>query len=112
MIKTSELNRRVEIVKFNNVIDEGGGASIVEAESYSMWAKVEDRTAAMNTEHAHTAWGYEYRITLRYDKDKKIKTDMYIRYDGRTMAITSMSINGEGNRAFAILKCTTTENSL
>lgn len=112
MIKTSELNRRVEVVKFNNLLDDGGGVSVVESESYSMWAKVEDRTSAMNTEHAKTAWGYEYRVTMRYDKDKKVKIDMYIRYDGRTMAIKSMSISEEGNRAFVILKCTTTERTL
>lgn len=107
-----ELNRRVTIKTSTYEVDEGGGPSAVETDSYTLWAKVEERSGIATTGFEQQAWNYDYRITVRYEKTRVIKSNQTISFDGKTLAVNSVSFQDEGKRRYTILRCSTTDNNV
>lgn len=102
-----ELNRRVTIKSWTTTQDAGGGSTAVESGSYSLWAKVEDRSGAKNNGQGQTVWNYDYRITVRYETSRVILSNMTVDYDGKRLAINEVSFDSEGSKRFVVLRCTT-----
>ena len=107
-----KLNRRITIKTLDTDQDEGGGISAVETDSYTMWAQVEDRNGIPVTTEGQKIWNYDYKITVRYERSRIKKSNQIVEYDGKSLAIGSISFENEGNRKYAILRCSATDNNV
>lgn len=103
-----EMNRRITIKSWLSTKDAGGGVSAVEAGSYSIWAKVEDRSGIQVTSQNQMQWNYDYKITFRYEVSRPVSSNQTIVYDGKSLTIKSTSFKDEGNRKFVIARCSVT----
>lgn len=106
------LNRRITINTSTYLQDAGGGISADEIGDYDMWAKVEERNGFPVTGQQQQVWNYDYRITVRYERTRIIKSNQTIAFDGKTLAVNSVSFQSEGKRNYAILRCSTTDNNV
>ena len=107
-----KLNRRVTIKTLTSDQDAGGGLSAVDGVSYSMWAQVEDRNGFTVTGENQKVWNYDYKITVRYERSRIKKSNQIVEYDGKSLAIGSISFENEGNMKYAILRCSATDNNV
>ena len=107
-----ELNRRITIKTTTYDQDAGGGISADETESYILWAKVEERSGVANSSNEQQIWNYDYRITVRYEKSRIIKSNQTIGFDGKTLSVNSVSFEKEGKRWYTILRCATTDTNI
>lgn len=107
-----KLNRRITIKTSTNEQDEGGGLVAIETDSYEMWAQVEERSGIATIGFEQQVWNYDYRITVRYEKTRIIKSNQTIEFDGKTLSINSVSFQDEGKRRYTILRCSTTDNNV
>ena len=109
---TAELNRRITIKSYTTTQDAGGGSTSTESASYSMWAKVEDRTGQWIDGQGQLLWKYDYKITVRHELSRIIKSNMIVQYDGKKLLINSVAPNSEGIRKYDILRCSAIDNNV
>lgn len=102
-----ELNRRVTVKSWGHTQDEAGGLIDTLTASYTIWAKVEDRNGRQMISEQQREWDYDYKVTFRYEKSRIVTSGMTIDYDGKRLAINSLSYINEGNRKFCIARCST-----
>jgi SPP1 family predicted phage head-tail adaptor len=107
-----ELNRRITIKTSTYDQDAGGGISADETGSHIFWAKVEERNGFPISGNEQQVWNYDYRITVRYEKSRVIKSNQTIDFDGKTLSVNSVSFEKEGKRWYTILRCATTDNNI
>lgn len=107
-----ELNRRITIKTSTTIQDAGGGSSLDETDSYTMWAKVDDRNGFPVTTQEQQVWNYDYKITVRHERSRVIKSNQTISFDGKTLAINSVSFENEGKRRYTILRCSTVDENV
>ena len=112
MIEIGEFNRIITINTSTTNQDAGGGLSADETDSYTMRAKVEDRNGFPVTTQEQQVWNYDYKITVRHERTRVIKSNQTISFDDKTLAINSVSFENEGKRRYAILRCTTIDNNV
>lgn len=104
-----ELNRRITFKSWGSSKDEGGGPIPVLLLSYTIWAKVEDRSGYLYTGEQQAQWNYDYKITFRYEKSRVVKSNYTIDYDNKRLSINSVSFENEGTRKYAVARCSTTD---
>lgn len=104
-----QMNSKIILKSWGSVTDEGGGSTAVLTNSYSLWAKVEDRSGTTLTSQAQPQWSYDYKITFRYEKSRIVNSNQTIDYDGKRLAINSLSYQDEGNRKYVVARCSTTD---
>lgn len=104
-----KLNRRVNLKAWGNTQDEGGGVIPTIISSYNIWAKVENRNGNLFTGEQQREWQYDYKVTFRYERSRVVNSSMTIDYDNKRLAINSLSYQDEGERKFAIARCSTLE---
>lgn len=102
-----EMRNHITIKQYTSTQGAAGGSQSVLANTYSVWAKVENRSGSTQTTNGQTQWNYDYKITIRYDKLKSIKQNDQAEYDGKTLLIQSMQIQDEGKKSFLVLRCST-----
>ncbi len=102
-----EMRNHITIKQYTSTQDVGGGSQPVLANTYTVWAKVENRNGASQSTEGQVQWNYDYRITIRYDKLKAIKQNDQVEYDGKTLLINSLQIQDEGKKSYLILRCST-----
>lgn len=107
-----EMNRRITFRSWGSDQDEGGGAIPLLLTTYTIWAKVEARNGQMFSGKQQTLWTYDYKITFRYEKSRLVASNFTIDYDGKRLAINSLSFINEGNRKYAIARCSTTDANI
>lgn len=107
-----EMNRRITFRSWGSDQDEGGGPIPLLLTSYTIWAKVEARNGQMFSGKQQTLWTYDYKITFRYEKSRLVASNFTIDYDGKRLAINSLSFINEGNRKYAIARCSTTDANI
>lgn len=105
-----EMNRRIIVKSWGSSSpDAGGGISAVQTGVYTIWAKVNARSGALYTGEEQALWNYDYEVTTRYEKSRIVKSNQTIDYDGKRLAINSVSFSEEGNRKFVTCRCSTTD---
>ena len=109
---TGELNRRVTIKTWTTIQDAGGGSTATESASYSLWAKVENRTGRAVNPNGQLTWDYDYKITVRYEASREIKSNMTVLYDSKKLKIESVSFDEEGRTKFQVLRCSAVDNDV
>jgi SPP1 family predicted phage head-tail adaptor len=98
-----EMRHKIQVYDFVSVKNSSGGIFPVLANSYDVWAKVENRSGGRFFDNSQNKWEYEYRITIRYNST--FKSDHNIYYDGKIMAIKEMVNQDEKGKRFLVLKC-------
>lgn len=101
----SEYNRRVTLKSWGTAQDEGGGLEPAETASYTIWAKVEDKSGQPYTGEGQRTWNYDYKITFRYEKSRPVSESMTVDYASKRLTINSISYSNEGKKEEVILKC-------
>lgn len=104
-----EMNRRVIVTSWGSIQDAGGGLSPVQIGAYPLWAKVRARNGSLYTGEQQALWNYDYEITTRYEKSRIVKSNQTYEYDGKRLAINSVSFSEEGNRKYVVCRCSTTD---
>lgn len=89
MIKTGELNQRIEIMAFQDESDGAGGTVSNEFVYWSTFAKVTPMKSGSYLQANQESLKDGFDITVRYRIDKSIKQDMRIKY--RTGYLTIIS---------------------
>lgn len=102
-----DLNRRVTIKAWGSTTDDAGGLTSVLTASYPIWAQVEDRSGKMMLGEQQREWSYDYKVTFRYEKSRVVTSGMTIDYDGKRLAINSISYINEGTRRYCTARCST-----
>lgn len=106
------LNRRITIKTSTYVQDAGGGISADETDSYSMWAQVEERSGFPVISEGQQVWRYDYKIKVRYERTRIIRSNQTIEFDDKTLSVNSVGFQNEGKRKYAILRCSATDNNI
>lgn len=101
------MRNHITIKQYTSTQDVGGGSQSVPGNTYSVWAKIENRNGANQSIEGQVQWNYDYRITIRYDKLKAIKERDQVQYDNKTLLINALQIEDEGKKSFLILRCST-----
>lgn len=107
-----ELNRRIIMKSWGSTQDEGGGPIAIVLSSYTIWAKVEQRSGQPYTGQQQELWNYDYKITFRYEKSRVAKSNETIDYDGKRLSINSLAYSEEGNRKYCIARCSTVDANI
>jgi SPP1 family predicted phage head-tail adaptor len=102
-----DFNRRVTVKAWGSTQDEAGGVIPTLTASYTIWAKVEDRSGQVRQDEQQREWNYDYKVTFRYEKYRVVTSGMTIDYDGKRLAINSISYFNEGNRKEVVARCST-----
>lgn len=105
-----KLDRRITIERDNSVQDLAGGISRAIQTSWTLWANVETRSGRPVTNQNQVQFNYDYKITFRYEKSRKPRSNDTIVYDNMKMMINSISFENEGNKKYVIARCSVTEN--
>lgn len=105
-----DFNRRITLQSWTTTQDEAGGSAAVIDQSYTIWAKVEDRSGRTFGGEQQEQWSYDYKVTFRYEKSRKVNSNMTILYDGKKLLIRSLSYADEGQRKFCVARCSATDN--
>lgn len=108
-MEVGKLNRRVIIKTWGSDQDIGGGVIPKVLSAYIIWAQVEDRNGSMYLGEQQRQWAYDYKVTFRYEKSRVVTSTMTIDYDGKQLAINSISYFNEGNRKYCITRCSAME---
>lgn len=107
-----QLNRRITLKAWGSEQDDIGAPVKTLVASYTIWAKVESRNGRMFLGHQQETWTYDYKITFRYEKSRVVASNQTIDYDGKRLAINSVSFENEGNRRFCVARCSTTDEQI
>lgn len=91
-----EMRNRITVKRYSYTQDDGGGTSAVLASSFSLWAKVDDRTGSAQVIEGRNAWAYNYKIEVRYDKLNPVLQGDVIEYDSKQIKILYIQKNQEG----------------
>ncbi len=102
-----EMRNHITIKQYTSAQDDGGGSNSVLANTYSVWAKVENRNGSFITTNNQLQHPYDYKITIRYDKLKAIKDKDSVEYDGKVLAIQGLQVVDEGKKSYLVLRCST-----
>jgi len=89
MIKTGELNQRIEIMAMQSVSDGAGGTVDTEVVYWSTSARVKPIKSSSYLQANQESLKDGLDITVRYRVDKIVKPDMRIKYRGGYLTITS-----------------------
>lgn len=89
MIKTGELNQRIEIMSFADVSDGSGGVVSEEVVYWSTSARVKPIKSSSYLQANQESLKDGFDITVRYRVDKIVKPDMRIKYRSGYLTITS-----------------------
>lgn len=107
-----KLNRRIQLKAWGSEQDDIGAPRKTLLNYYGIWAQVEDRSGHLYLGQEQTTWNYDYKITFRYEKTRPVASNMTIDYDGKRLAINSVSYQNEGNRRYTIVRCSTTDQAI
>ena len=107
--KISDLRSRVTIRRWTSAKIEGGGIDTVLLYSYDMWAKVENRTGRVSHNQSQDQWSYDYKITLRLEESRPIRSDYTIDYQNKRLKINELQIVDEGKVKYYVARCSTLE---
>lgn len=102
---TSELRSKITVKSWSSTKDAGGGITKSVVSSYDIRAKVENRTGTAQRQD-QAIWNYDYKITVRYEASRVIKSNMTVDYNGKSLKINSVSYEDEGKLKYCILRCT------
>ena len=105
-----QLNRRVTLKAWGSTQDEAGGVIASVVAFYPIWAKVEDRNGRLYQGEQQREWSYDYKVTFRYEKSRVVSSGMTIDYDGKRLTINSISFLDEGQRKYAVARCSALDN--
>jgi len=105
--KISDLRSRVTIRRWTSAKIEGGGINTVLLYSYTMWAKVENRTGRVSHNQSQDQWSYDYKITLRLEESRPIRSDYTIDYQNKRLKINELQIVDEGKVKYYVARCST-----
>lgn len=108
-IMIGELNRRVILKSWGSQQDTGGGAIATLLNMYTLWANVQARSGQPYTGEQQQIWNYDYKVKVRYEKSRIIKSNVTVDYDNKRLCINSISFEDEGNRKYCVLRCSTTD---
>lgn len=89
MIKTGELNQRIEIMAMQSVSDNAGGTIDTEIVYWSTSARVKPIKSSSYLQANQESLKDGFDITVRYRVDKIVKPDMRIKYRSGYLTITS-----------------------
>lgn len=89
MIKTGELNQRIEIMAMQSVSDGAGGTVDTEVVYWSTSARVKPIKSSSYLQANQESLKDGFDITVRYRVDKIVKPDMRIKYRSGYLTITS-----------------------
>jgi len=89
MIKTGELNQRIEIMAMQSVSDGAGGTIDTEVVYWSTSARVKPIKSSSYLQANQESLKDGFDITVRYRVDKIVKPDMRIKYRSGYLTITS-----------------------
>ena len=101
------MRNHITVNQYTTTEADTGGTDSVLAFTYSLWAKVENRTGSTQTGKGQIQWQYDYRITIRYDRNRNIKQNDEVVYDGKKLMIQNVQITDEGRKEFLVLRCST-----
>lgn len=111
LLSIGKLNRRINLKAWGSTQDsEGGGVIPTIISSYNIWAKVENRNGNLFLGEQQREWNYDYKVTFRYENSRVVNSSMTIDYDNKRLAINSLSYQEEGQRRYAIARCSTLES--
>ena len=89
MIKTGELNQRIEIMAMSDISDGSGGVISEEIVYWSTSARVKPIKSSSYLQANQESLKDGFDITVRYRVDKIVKPDMRIKYRSGYLTITS-----------------------
>ncbi len=102
---TGELNSRVLFKTYGSTKDAGGGISRAVTSSFSLWAKVENRTGQASFIEGQRQADYDYKITVRKYSSITITTAQVIEYLSKDLRINSVQNVDEGKNSWLVLRC-------
>lgn len=105
MSNDKKYNRRIRVVGYGTTQNAIGSPVATIVADWKMWADVRDRSGSSSNPFQQTVWQYNYEISVRYERSRKIGSNYLIQYDGKMLVIDSVSIKSEGYRAEAIIRC-------
>lgn len=102
-----EMRNRITVKSFTYVKDAGGGTSPVLSSTFTIWAKVEDRTGSAQIIENKPVWNYDYKITIRFNKLRPVEQGSIVEIGTKKMKIQSLQNKQEGKNFYLILRCST-----
>lgn len=96
-----ELNRRIEVIRFQEVHDEYGGIDGVWIPLLKRWAKIEDNGGAESFENDQNKAQKSLRITIRHTP--QIQEIDRIKFQNRLFEIESLSDHNTGHYMTVII---------
>jgi SPP1 family predicted phage head-tail adaptor len=102
-----EMRNRVTVKKWTYAKDAGAGISAIANVSFTVWAKVENRTGQAQVIEGQPAWNYDYKITIRFDKLNPVTQQNTLEYDGKKLKIQALQNIDEGKNFYLVLRCST-----
>lgn len=106
-----KLNRRITLRGWGSLQNEIGSPVAVEVAAWEQWAQVEDRSGFPVNQFQQELWQYDYKITVRHERTRRIGSNYTIDYDGKRLAINSVSLKSEAFRQYDVLRCTAIDDS-
>lgn len=105
------LSKKITLTRPSAPTQTSGGGLVAGAPSATMekWAKVENRSGALQVDSAQREWNYDYKITVRYTKSFVEQSSDLVSFDGKTLAVRSVSFTNEGAKEFVVLRCSVNE---
>lgn len=110
MTPIGEMRSQITLRRWAYQQDEAGGSEKVLTATWSVRAKVEDRSGTIVNPQSQDQWKYDYRISFYYEPSRIVISNDTIDYDGKRLRINSLSIKEEGMRREVIARCSTIEN--
>lgn len=107
-----EMRSRITLKSWGSYQDEGGGPVPLLLNSYTIWAKVKARNGQLYTGEQQAIWPYDYEVSCRYEKTRVIASNFTVDFDGKRLAINSVSFKNEGNRKDTVLACRTIDANI
>lgn len=107
-MNASQLNRRITFeVWESQPSDAGGGYMDVIVDTFSQWAKVEDRTGNQFAAEATNIWNYNTKVTVR--KQRVLQSQYTFIYEGFRYKIESLSVSQEAYKEMYIIRASKTD---
>lgn len=107
-----EYNRQVTVKRWGSVQNVGGGSAKVLLDSWTVWAKMEDRTGSLSNAEGQRQWSYDTVITIRLNPSKLLMSKDTIDYENYRYVINSLRTVKEGRKDLHEIRCSKSDTQI